>query len=84
MENVRLNREILVNAFDDVEQFNEKVNHYIFFATNGCGDYYCYRVLPGGEVDSSAIYLWEHETYDCHIVANDLSDVIYKYYNDEI
>lgn len=84
IEIVRLNREILSEAFDDADEFAEKVDRHIFFATNGCGDYYCYRVLTDGEVDASAIYIWEHETFEHHIVAKDIPDLICKYYNDEV
>ena len=84
MENVKLNREILAEASEDEKELWEKVNRHIFFATNGCGDYYCYRVLPGGEVDTGAIYLWEHETFAHHAVAKDIPDLIGKYYHDEV
>lgn len=84
MQNVQLNREILAEAFDDPEEFNEKVDRHIFFATNGCGDYYCYRVLPSGEVDATAIYRWEHETFDRVLVAKDIPDLMRRYYNDEV
>ena len=84
IKNVKLNREILADAFDDIDEFNEKVDCHIFFATNGCGDYYCYRVLPSGEVDITAIYMWEHETFEHHVVAKNISDLICKYYNDEV
>lgn len=83
-ERVRLNREIFAEAFDDIETFPEKVDRHIFFATNGCGDYYGYRVLPDGKVDTTAIYMWEHETFDHKIVAKDIPDLITKYYHDEI
>lgn len=81
---VKLNREILAEAFDDIVKFNEKVDRHIFFATNGCGDCYCYRVMPSGEVDTTAIYMWDHETFDHYIVAKDIPDLIRKYYNDEV
>ncbi len=84
MENVERNRNILSECFEDAKEFDEKIDCHIFFATNGCGDYYCYRVLPGGEADTTAIYIWEHETFEHHIVAKDIPDLITKYYNDEI
>lgn len=46
--------------------------------------YNCYRVLPNGETDTSAIYIWEHELFEIREVAKDLIDLIKKYYNDEI
>lgn len=83
-ENVRLNREILREAFDDEKEFAERVGQYILFATNGCGDYYGYHVQENGTVDESALYIWEHETFESKIVARDIPELIRKYYNDEI
>lgn len=62
----------------------KKWTDIFFFATNGCGDYYCYRVSENGEVDTSGIYIWEHEEFETHYVAKDIRDAIIKYYNDEI
>ena len=84
MEVVRCNREILAEGFDDAEEFSEKVDRHIFFAANGCGDYYCYRVLPDGRTDTSAIYIWEHEICGHRVVAKDIPDLIRRYYSDEI
>ncbi len=83
INNVKTNREIFPE-FLEPEEFEEKVNRYIFFATNGCGDYYCYRVLANGETDTSAIYIWEHELLEIRAVAKDISDLIIKYYNSEV
>lgn len=52
--------------------------------TNGCGDYYCYRVLPNGKTDDSAIYIWEHELFEARTVAENIEDLIIKYYNSQI
>ena len=84
MQRVKLNREILADAFDDEDEFNEKVDRHIFFGSNGCGDHYCYRILPNGEADTSAIYIWEHELFETRKVAKDIPDLIAKYYNDEV
>ena len=67
IEHVKSNREIFPEYLEP-DEFEEKVNRHIFFATNGCGDYYCYRILPDGAVDT----------------AKDLPEMITKYYNDEI
>ena len=83
IENVERNRAILSECFDP-EEFLEKVDRHIFFATNGCGDYYCYKVSANGEVDTSGIYLWGHEDFETRYVAKDIKDAIIKYYNDEI
>lgn len=81
--NVKTNREIF-SEFLEADEFEEKVNPFVFFATNGCGDYYCYHVLENGETDSSAIYIWEHELFETREVAKNIADLITKYYNDEV
>ena len=83
IENVKLNRSIMAQYFEP-DEFLEKVDRHIFFATNGCGDYYCYRVLPNGETDTDAIYLWEHELFETHVVAENMKDLIVKYYGGEV
>ena len=83
IENVERNRNIMAEYFEP-DEFLEKVDRHIFFATNGCGDYYCYRILPNGETDTAAIYLWEHELFETHAVAENMTDLIVKYYGDEI
>lgn len=80
---VKLNRKYLTECFEP-DEFEERVNRHIFFATNGCGDYFCYRVLPNGEPDTSAIYIWEHEIFETREVAKDIADLITGYYNDEV
>jgi len=83
MNHVKMNREIFPEYLDP-DEFEEKVNRFVFFATNGCGDYYCYRVLANGQTDASAIYIWEHELFEIREVAKDLTELITKYYNDEV
>ncbi len=83
MENVKRNREITAEYLEP-DEFEEKVNRFVYFASNGCGDYYCYRVRPNGETDASAIYIWEHELFETRKVAEDIPDLITKYYNNEI
>ncbi len=83
VDNVKTNREIFPEYFEP-DEFEAKVNRYIFFATNGCGDYYCYRVLANGKTDTSAIYIWEHELFEIREVAKNIADLITKYYNDEV
>lgn len=72
-----LNREYLLECYEDIEQ-------HIFFAGNGCGDYYCYNINSDGTVDTSQIHIWLHEDNDTRIVANDIAELIYRYYNSEI
>lgn len=82
-ENVRANREIFPEYLEP-EEFEEKVNRFIFFATNGCGDYYCYRVFPDGKTDECAVYIWEHELFEIRKAASDIKELIIKYYSNEI
>ena len=83
ISNAKRNREIMAEYFES-DEFEEKVNRFAYFASNGCGDYYCYRVLPNGETDTSAIYIWEHELFETREVAKDIPDLITKYYNNEV
>ena len=83
IDNVKTNREIFPEYLEP-DEFEEKINRFIFFATNGCGDYYCYRVLPNGEADGSAVYIWEHELFEIRKVAENITDLITKYYKDEV
>ena len=62
--------------------FNQ-VSCYLFVAGNGCGDYYCYRI-DNGIVQSSPIYIWEHEDFQSKVVAANLEDMIHLYYQDKI
>lgn len=82
-ENVKLNREIFPEYLTP-DEFEERVNRFIFFGTNGCGDYFCYRTLSDGSTDDSAVYIWEHELFEVRKVASDIKELITKYYNGEI
>lgn len=77
IECVSLNREYLLECYEDIER-------HIFFAGNGCGDYYCYNVNPNGIVDTSAIHIWLHEDNETRWVAKDIEELIRRYYNSEI
>ena len=83
IKHVKTNREIFPEYLEP-DEFEEKVNRFVYFATNGCGDYYCYRVLENGETDISAIYIWEHELFEIREVAKDISELVTKYYNNEV
>lgn len=61
----------------------EGLENLLFFAENGCGDYWGYRIADG-VVDDSEIILWDHETNETTPAAKNLSDLINKYYSDEI
>lgn len=91
VENVAGNRAIFLPDFEADgrrELYFETVDRFLFFATNGCGDYYCYRARPDGTVDDTVIYLWEHEDLgeDCcwRPVASSLTEFLTRYYTDEI
>lgn len=90
-ETVQINRETWLPFFEEdysKEEYMDRVDRFIFFAGNGCGDYYCYRVSPDGIADESVIYIWEHEYIGepcCwKPVTSNLKELIMRYYNDEI
>lgn len=91
LRNVELNREIFLPLFEEdftKEAYMDRVDRFIYFATNGCGDYYCYRVTPDGIPDETTIYIWEHEYLGDPCcwkpVANNLREFITRYYHNEI
>ena len=56
----------------------------LFFAGNGCGDYFGYPITREDGVRGDNVFFWEHE-YDNRLwKANNLKDIIQKYYNEEI
>ena len=77
IEDICTKRKYLLECYEDVEK-------HIFFAGNGCGDRYCYNIGPEGNADTSAIYIWEHETNETFPVAKDIPELIRRYYNSEI
>ena len=91
IKNVEWNRKIFLPLFEEEfsrEEYLERVDRFIFFATNGCGDYYCYRVTPNGTPDETTIYIWEHENIGekrCwKPVAKSMREFITRYYKEEI
>ena len=82
-EKVKSDRDIYPEYLDD-EEFEEKIMRYIFFATNGCGDYYCYKVNSDGLTEPSAIYFWQHENFEACKISDSIEELISKYYSDEI
>ncbi len=71
-----LTREGLSECYDGLENL-------LFVAENGCGDYYCYKI-DCGHITAPALYRWEHEENVTVPVATSLSELITRYYNDEI
>jgi hypothetical protein len=51
------------------------IENLLFFAGNGCGDYYGYAISGDG-IESRRIFMWHHETDDRVYVANCLKDAI--------
>lgn len=90
IENVELNRKNWLPFFEEeysTEAYRDMVDRFIFFATNGCGDYYGYRVGEDGRADETSIYLWEHEYLGekCwRKVAGSITEFLTRYYQDEI
>ena len=85
IEQAKLNRE--VQEMNSHEEFAKELDRYLFFATNGCGDYYCYYAdlnYPDNVFDEAVIYVWEHEEYRLKQVASNMAELITRYYNDEI
>lgn len=82
IEQAKLNREIQEEYSD--EEFVKELDRFLFFATNGCGDYYCYHADSDGVLDETAIYIWEHEEYCWKQVATNMAELITRYYNAEI
>ena len=77
IETVTLNRGILLECYEDIER-------HVFFAGNGCGDCYCYNIDETGLVDDKHIYIWLHETNETELVASSISELITRYYHNEI
>ena len=82
IEQAKLNREIQEMYHD--EEFAKELGKFLFFATNGCGDYYCYRADSDRVLDETTIYIWKHEEYHWKQVATNMAELITRYYNDEI
>lgn len=56
---------------------------FLFFATNGCGDYYGYKI-DNSKIESTSIFVFEHEEYIARVVAADIAELIKLYYQDQI
>ena len=81
-EQAKLNREVKEEYKD--EEFAQNLDKLIFFAGNGCGDYWCYLADDNGTVDEHVIYIWEHEEYSLKHAAANMAELITRYYNGEI
>lgn len=74
-ENLRLRKDIDSDLFD--------LSKLLFIATNGCGDYYGYQI-ENGTIQSTSIYIWDHEDFEARMVASNIADLIKLYYQDQI
>ena len=72
----KMTREILGEVY-------EGLDNLLFFAENGCGDHYSY-IIDGKTAVEGNIVFWENETNEYHTVAKDLTELIKRYFNDEI
>lgn len=63
------------------ERFN--FSEFLFFATNGCGDYYGYNI-DNGTIQSTYVFVFNHEEYTARNVAADIAELIKLYYQDQI
>lgn len=81
------NREFWTPFFEE-NNYQGSTENFIFFAQNGCGDYYCYQLGEGGMPDETAIYIWNHEEIgeECcwHKVASNMAQFIKRYYKGKI
>lgn len=59
------------------------LSQFLFFAENGCGDYYGYQIQDG-TIQPFPIYIWNHECFESRIVAPNLSEMIRLFYQDQI
>ena len=83
VQNVLSFRNCLAQAPDDEKALWREAAAFLPIATNGCGDYYGYRVFQN-VVDQGQLVLWEHESFECRYAADDIADLIEKYYTDRI
>ncbi len=67
-----------------LEEVYPTVSRHIFFAGNGCGDYFCYNISENNSVDEASVFMWDHETDGTHKVASSITELIERYYRDEI
>ena len=82
-----LNSEDETDEYDEYyndEEFAKELDKFLFFAGNGCGDYYCYHANADGVIDEASIYIWEHEEYCWKQVASNMAELLTRYYHDEI
>lgn len=65
----------------EIPEVYKDIDKLCFFGGNGCGDYFCYKILDDGTISDGEIFLWNHETGETAFAANTLSELICRYYN---
>lgn len=60
-----------------------EIERFLFFAENGCGDYFGYRKDENGDYGNE-IVLWEHETRESTVVSASVLELIELYYEGKI
>ena len=56
----------------------------LFFAGNGCGDYFGFPVTSDGATKADCVFLWDHESDSRILIAGSLEETIVKYYGEAI
>lgn len=56
---------------------------FLFFAENGCGDYFGYSIRKNSEIDNN-IFMWDHESDSRKWVAQGLDQFIKRRKSEEI
>lgn len=67
----------------DIKYADPDLKKFLFIATNGCGDYYGYQI-KNGTIQSTSIYIWDHEEAEARIVATNIANLIELYYQNQI
>ncbi|MBQ4116332.1 MAG: SMI1/KNR4 family protein [Clostridia bacterium] len=79
---IEYNRTLLVHLCKTFEDYLDKIERFIAFASNDVGDSFGFRVLPDATVDDSLVYMRSYDNLmDYVVVAKDIPDLISRYYN---
>lgn len=75
---------IEINLMVRAQDFYMSLDCLLFFAGNGCGDYYGYPITREDGIRDGDVFLWNHENDNREWKASGLEDTIIKYYNNQI
>ena len=91
VKNAEQNRKAYLPLFEEdftMEEYRDRIERFLFFAENGCGDLYGYRLSPEGVPDETTIFYWDHEEIGepcCwKPVAKNITEFLTRYYRNEI